>query len=97
MIVRVADKSKTVKRRRRKVRASKTSARSGQDRPTAETQNQGNLMTQSHGSTVNLLFVTTIARLPKSTPFAGMTERWVIPAWFNRFRLRRKLFGGLWV
>jgi hypothetical protein len=69
MIVRVADKSKTVKRRRRKVRASKTSARSGQDRPTAETQNQGNLMTQSHGSTVTLLFVTTIARLPKSTPF----------------------------
>jgi hypothetical protein len=70
MIVRVADKSKTVKRRRRKVRASKTSARSGQDRPTAETQNQGNLMTQSHGSTITIIvFVITIARLPKSTPF----------------------------
>jgi hypothetical protein len=57
MIARVADKSKTVKRRRRKVRAPKTSASSGQGRPTAETQNQGNLMTQSHGSKITFIFL----------------------------------------
>jgi hypothetical protein len=30
---------------------------SGQDRPTAERQNQGNLMTQSHGSTITHFIV----------------------------------------
>ena len=59
-----ADKSKTAKRRRRKARRLKP-LRVMTDRLT-ERQNQGNLMTQSHGSTVTTAIVTRIARLPKS-------------------------------
>jgi hypothetical protein len=40
-----------------------------QDRPTAERQNQGNLMTQSHGSKITFYFVIMTARLPKSKSF----------------------------
>lgn len=46
---RTADNSKTAQRRWRNVRASQTSGSSGQDRPAAERQIQGNLMTQNHG------------------------------------------------
>jgi hypothetical protein len=63
-----ADNSKIPERGRHRVRHLKSAGTLliRIDQPT-ETQNQGNLMTQSHGSTVTIIIlVTMIARLPKS-------------------------------
>jgi len=61
-----AEKSKTAKRRRRKARRLKPAGMLIMTDRLTERQNQGNLMTQSHGSKVTTAIVTRIARLPKS-------------------------------
>jgi hypothetical protein len=85
-----ADKSKTVERRRRKVRRLKPARKRGQDRPTAERQNRENPVAQSHGSKITkLFFVIMIARLPKSDFFTGMT------AWSSLCVLTRAESNGI--